>query len=270
MACDAAHRPTSLGESTVRQPTALELISQCRIWRPVPSRRRPAGFTLVELLTVIAIIAVLATLLMTTLGSVKRKAREAVCTSNLHQIGLALQLYLDDFNHRPASLETLVATKYLGDRRILRCPSDRTDDRLASIPADDVKSNAITAGNATPPSHVSYTHPLNWSDTEWNRLMQFQTRAGVAVCTFHDLRPRAGNGTWDTVLTAGLILRGRLDGAVVRRHYYKAEEIAAAGNSQDRGAGNPTTSFSSNGNTEQGVALSAEPPWEFFSDEATP
>src|ERR1041385_7155265 len=88
-------------------------------------RRFHRGFTLVELLTVIAIIAVLATLLMTTFSSVKRRAREVVCTSNLHQIGLALHLYLDDLIKRPDDLVTLASSKYCGDARILSCPADR-------------------------------------------------------------------------------------------------------------------------------------------------
>ena len=55
-----------------------------------------AAFSLVELLTVIAIIAVLASLLMTAVVSANKKSRTMVSTFNLRQISLALNLYLDD------------------------------------------------------------------------------------------------------------------------------------------------------------------------------
>jgi prepilin-type N-terminal cleavage/methylation domain-containing protein/prepilin-type processing-associated H-X9-DG protein len=55
------------------------------------------GFTLVELLVVVAIIAVLIALLLPALSAVKERARRAYCGSNLRQIALAHQMYLDDY-----------------------------------------------------------------------------------------------------------------------------------------------------------------------------
>ncbi len=63
------------------------------------------GFTLIELLTVIAIIGILAAVLMVTLGKVRAAADGSRCKSNLHQIGLALNMYVQDHNGRlPCSL----------------------------------------------------------------------------------------------------------------------------------------------------------------------
>jgi prepilin-type N-terminal cleavage/methylation domain-containing protein/prepilin-type processing-associated H-X9-DG protein len=58
------------------------------------------GFTLVELLVVIALIAILAGVLLPVLGAVREKARQTTCLLQLRQIGQAHLLYMADWDER--------------------------------------------------------------------------------------------------------------------------------------------------------------------------
>jgi len=108
--------------------------------RPSPVAR-DIGFSLIELLVAIAIIATLAAILLPVLSRAKESGRSTACVSNLHQIGLALQMYVDENKNmlpimRDAPMDTnavstntmpspnIVLKTELGNTNVLRCPSD--------------------------------------------------------------------------------------------------------------------------------------------------
>ena len=64
--------------------------------KPRPCRATHRAFTLIELLTVIAIIGILAAIIIPVVGKVRSSARNAQCLSNLRQIGSALQSFAND------------------------------------------------------------------------------------------------------------------------------------------------------------------------------
>jgi prepilin-type N-terminal cleavage/methylation domain-containing protein/prepilin-type processing-associated H-X9-DG protein len=60
--------------------------------------KRIRGFTLIEMLVVIGVIALLAALLFPALAKAKERARLTVCSSNLRQLAIAMNLYLGDYD----------------------------------------------------------------------------------------------------------------------------------------------------------------------------
>jgi prepilin-type N-terminal cleavage/methylation domain-containing protein len=102
----------------------------------------PHGFTLVELLVVISVIAILMGILMPVLSRARQYAYRVSCLSNLRQIGLVIQIYRDDNRHdfplaryMPApflsmvddpSIPQVFMTSLGGETKTFKCPGDKT------------------------------------------------------------------------------------------------------------------------------------------------
>ncbi len=78
----------------------MKKLTRIRQARGVRRPRRP-GFTLIELMVVISIIALLMAILLPSLGQAREQARKVVCLSNLHQLANAIEGYVQDNNAYP-------------------------------------------------------------------------------------------------------------------------------------------------------------------------
>lgn len=103
--------------------------------RRARTRQRPAAFTLVELLVVMAIIATLLSLAAPRYFTGVDRSKEAVLRENLRVMRSSIDQYHADHDRYPDALETLAATRY-----------------MRSVPVDPMTESASTWITVPPPS----------------------------------------------------------------------------------------------------------------------
>lgn len=181
-----------------------------------------------ELLTVVAIIGVLATLLTATLSSAKRKARKTASISNLRQISLAIDLYSDDHTKRPPGYLAMIEGKYLAARSLI-CAEDRTFQNWAGlIEGGEFSRNliGIAPGADAPlvqqePPH-SYFKSFHLDPDRWD-VIQRDPLGGVAACQLHGIGRQEQESGPQLSAYQGLVLRALKDGSVISRQVFWQE-----------------------------------------------
>jgi prepilin-type N-terminal cleavage/methylation domain-containing protein len=103
--------------------------------------RNMKGFTLVELLVVIAVIGILAALLLVAVQKSRRNAKMTNCKSNLRQFSLALQMRRNDTGDILGGYPDFLSnfySQYIDTREVYICPADATEGWEGSKPAHDI------------------------------------------------------------------------------------------------------------------------------------
>jgi general secretion pathway protein G len=107
------------------------------------SRRSASGFTLIELMVVMSLIVVLASVGLTLYGNSVTRAKEAVLREDLYRMRDSIDQFYADKNRYPASLDELVAEKYL--RSIPIDPFTNSSDTWQTELAEPEPGNATAS-----------------------------------------------------------------------------------------------------------------------------
>jgi prepilin-type N-terminal cleavage/methylation domain-containing protein len=134
---------------------------------------RRSGFTLVELLVVVGIIALLIGILLPALNKARERAKETVCGSNLRQVGQMLMIYANDnggwfpfepteHNPHPNLMSLLRSSSKVGPEIFYCSESDRMDP-FAQDPANNPKGGIDSVNKTDANIAVGSISYIYWS-----------------------------------------------------------------------------------------------------------
>jgi len=119
------------------------------------------GFTLVELLVVMAIIATLLTIAVPRYFGSLDRSKEAVLKENLYQMRDAISKYHADKGKYPETLEVLATDKYI--RKVPLDPITESAATWVSVPPDDPqKGGVLDVKSGAPGKAIDGTEFANW------------------------------------------------------------------------------------------------------------
>jgi prepilin-type N-terminal cleavage/methylation domain-containing protein/prepilin-type processing-associated H-X9-DG protein len=146
-------------------------------------------FTLVELLVVVAIIGVLASLLLPVLGKARKQARRVVCNSQMRQLALKITIYTDDNEqYYPYATQDndeiqwddlinyYLSTSEKKEKGLDESFTKAANDKLYICPSDEVERNG---GDLT--RSYSLNSGSNWSVTNLQNLNGIATIHGTSA-----------------------------------------------------------------------------------------
>lgn len=169
---------------------------------------RSRGLTLVELLTVIAIIALIVAILIPVIIAIRKRGYEPTCLANLRQLHIAFTTYLQDYEAEPSQQRRLWS--YISDKRILVCPADITVDGAATREANDPLT---PPEQHTKTSYIYYRDELFYSESAVKLMKEQDSNHGIFVCFLHGT-PVENVVTLPKHDMKGKILRLRMDGSI--------------------------------------------------------
>jgi prepilin-type N-terminal cleavage/methylation domain-containing protein/prepilin-type processing-associated H-X9-DG protein len=141
------------------------------------------GFTFIELVTVWAIICILAAILFPVFAKAREKARQSNCLTNLINVGTALRMYAaDHWGYLPPTqndLTPLLNPRYLPEPASLTCPTLRGDALFDYPPKSPEQQLAQRSG-------FDYVYRAGLADDD-------APQQGVAADRFRDVHNDGGN-----------------------------------------------------------------------------
>lgn len=189
-----------------------------------PTQRNSSGFTLIETLTVFALIAVLTAMLFPVFAQVREKARQSVCASNLRQIGVAVAMYRSDYDDyfpyatsnwtkmnlvyhdeepwfpflKEVPVLQDVLLPYVQSRSIFRCPSDTgTNTNPVVSPSrfevlglsytfkESIGAEGLRESNMDDPSRTRYMYDDNWDWHSYKNASYWDLKGNVLCVDGH-------------------------------------------------------------------------------------
>lgn len=194
--------------------------------------RSKSGFSLIELLTVIAIIAILAGIIFPVMTTVKKKSNLTKCMANLHDVGMAMKLYQQDNRKYPGAIAGHVQTpggtvtpldqlkndgsndglypEYIKSVNAFHCPLSSIKSMTATVDVNgtkyyayssyDIYSTAIDSTGETTGAPADVRYNPNWAP-DMSFVSLYNVPAGATDANDFKRQLRFRNPSGDTVVT---------------------------------------------------------------------